>query len=82
MQGWVSDMRGRTLPSSSFESYKSRTGANPFVYSFDLAGYGTLQFPQSKVYCLAGFSEKVFDIMKLLEEDKNALVNKIKKVSL
>ena len=40
-------------------------------YSFDLAGYGTLQIPQKDVYCLAGFSDKIFDIMKYYESDKN-----------
>lgn len=73
MQGWV----GYNSPVSAFNAYKKRTGANPHIYSFDLRGYGTLEFPENQVYCIAGFSEKVFDIMKLLEEDRNALVNKI-----
>jgi len=78
MQGWV----GYKSPVGEFNDYKQKTGADPYVYSFDLQGYGSMQFPQRKVYCLAGFSEKVFDIMKLLEEDKEALVNKIKEVEL
>lgn len=48
------------------------------MYSIDLAGYGTLQVPEKDVYCLAGFSEKIFDLMMYLEEDKNALLNTIK----
>lgn len=39
------------------------------------------QKKQTNVFCLTGFSENVFDIMKLMEQDKNALVNEIKKVS-
>lgn len=74
MQGWV----GGHSPKAAFEAYKRKTGANPFVYSFDLQGYGSLQFPENGVFCLSGFSEKVFDIMALLEQDKNALVNSIK----
>lgn len=58
-----------------FSSYKNKYGANPFVYSLDLAGYGTLQFPENNVFALAEFSDKVFDIMKLMETDKQALYN-------
>lgn len=75
MQGWV----GHNTPKAAFNQYKSVTGANPFIYSFDLEGYGSLQFPENNVYALAGFSEKVFDLMKLMEQDKKALINEIKK---
>lgn len=78
MQGWI----GHTMPWGSFLAYKKRTGANPHIYSFDLAGHGTMQFPEPQVYCLAGFSEKVFDVMKMLEEDKNALVHAIEAVEI
>jgi 60 kDa SS-A/Ro ribonucleoprotein len=78
MQGW----EGYTTPASEFKSYKSRFGANPFVYSWDLAGYSTLQFPEQNVFALAGFSDKVFDIMKMMEMDKQALYNEIKAIKL
>lgn len=78
MQGWT----GHTAPVSSFNEYKTRCGSNPFIYSFDLQGYGTLQFPEPQVFCIAGFSEKVFDIMSLLEKDKNALIKEIEKIEL
>ncbi len=77
-QGWI----GRTNPGGSFADYKSRSGANPFIYSFDLAGYGSMQFPENRVFCLAGFSEKAFDIMKMMETDKKALINTIRKVEI
>jgi hypothetical protein len=78
MQGWI----GYTSPASEFKSYKSKFGANPFVYSWDLAGYGTLQFPENNVFALAGFSDKVFDIMKMMELDKKALYNEINAIQL
>lgn len=77
MQAWV----GGGAPVESFANYCKRTGANPFIYSFDLQGYGSIQFPLDKVFCLAGFSDKIFDIMSLLETDRNAMVNEIKKIS-
>lgn len=78
MQGWV----GYDNPTSTFNTYKKKYNCNPKVFSFDLAGEGTLQFPENDVYCLAGFSEKTLDIMKLLEQDKNALINEIEKIEL
>jgi hypothetical protein len=43
---------------------------------------GTLQFPENNVFALAGFSDKVFDIIKLLKEDKKALINEIKAIKI
>jgi hypothetical protein len=78
MQGW----EGYTTPASEFKSYKNKFGANPYVYSWDLDGYSTLQFPEQNVFALAGFSDKVFDIMKMMEMDKQALYNEIKAIKL
>lgn len=78
MQGWV----GYTSPQGDFEQYKRLYKCNPYLYSFDLQGYGTLQFPQNKVFCVAGFSEKIFDVMKLLEQDREALIHKIEAIEL
>jgi len=78
MQGWI----GYDHPGQSFEGYKMTFGANPHVYSFDLNGYGDMQFPEKQVYCIAGWSDKVFEAMKLLEQDRNALVKEIEKVEL
>ena len=78
MQAWV----GYESPTRQFAEYKKKFGANPFVYSWDLAGYSTLQFPEQNVFALAGFSDRVFDIMKLMETDKKALFNEIKAIQL
>lgn len=77
MQGWL----GYDTPKKEFNEWKQATGANPFIYSFDLNSYGSMQFPEKNVFAICGFSEKVFDIMKFMETDKNALINAIKQVS-
>jgi 60 kDa SS-A/Ro ribonucleoprotein len=77
MQGWI----GGYSPKASFDAYKAKYKANPFIYSFDLQGYGSLQFPENKVFALAGFSDKIFDLMALLETDPKAIVNEINKVT-
>jgi hypothetical protein len=81
LRGLLCSLSGLTtrLLVSSMNTRKS-TGANPFINSFDLKSYGSMQFPEQNVFCVAGFSEKVFTIMGLLEKDKKALVNEIRKV--
>ena len=78
MQAWV----GYNAPIDVFDQYKKKYNCKPHVYSFDLAGYGTLQFPQEQVYCLAGWSDKCLEVMGLLEKDRNALVHEIEKIEL
>lgn len=78
MQGWM----GYNTPTAEFNKYKSTFSANPYIYSWDLAGHGTLQLPENKVFALAGFSDKVFDIMKMMELDKKALYNEINSIKL
>jgi 60 kDa SS-A/Ro ribonucleoprotein len=80
MQGWIANGWGSSNPKGAFADYKIRTGADPLIYSFDLNSYGSMQFPERNVYCLAGFSDKIFDIMKVLEEDREALVHKVESI--
>jgi hypothetical protein len=39
-------------------------------------------FPEKKVFAIAGWSEKIFDLMKILETDKEAMINEIEKIQL
>jgi len=60
---------------------KYRSSVNPgvFIYSVDLAGYGTSQFPQSdpRVALLAGWSEKLLEFIPLFEEEGVQAVDRI-----
>lgn len=76
MQGWM----GYENPTSTFNKYKDVYGADPFIYSFDLKNYGTMMFPERNVFAIAGFSEKIFDVMKLMENNKNAFMDKINSI--
>ena len=73
---------GHWTPKESFDRYVQKVGQRPRIYSFDLAGYGTLQFPEREVYALAGFSDKTLETMRFLEEDKYALIRKIESIDL
>lgn len=78
MQAWI----GHQTPTKVLADYKARTRACPSIFSFDLAGYGSLQFPESHVYCMAGFSDKAFDVMRLLEQGQSTLLRRIDAVQL
>jgi hypothetical protein len=71
-----------TTPARDLAQYRARTGADPHIFSLDLCGMGTLQFPESKVYAMAGFSDKIFEVMKMLENDRMAMVNIIKNIDI
>jgi hypothetical protein len=87
MQAWARDgatiryWQGGADPKAAFKAYKQRTGADPVLYSFDLAGYGTLDFPEQNVVALAGFSDKVLALMELLESGQS-LVEVVKQVKI
>jgi hypothetical protein len=78
MQGWV----GYQPPDEAFRAYRKKYGVDPYIYSFDLQGYGSMQLGGEKVFMLAGFSEKVFDLMKVMETDRDALIGQIEAVDL
>lgn len=73
---------GGRVANEFLRDYRKRTGADPQVFIFDLAGSGTVQFPERNLYVLAGFSEKVFDLMAKLGEDREAMLNAVRAVSI
>ena len=51
------------------------------IYSVDLKGYGNKMFDKN-VVLVAGWSEKIFDLIKFAETDKNALIKEIEKIQI
>lgn len=85
MQAWVKHPAGgygySSDPHQAHKNYNKKFKCNPRIYSFDLNGQGTLQFPEERVYALAGFSDAVLRTMQNLEKDPQALVHEIEQVS-
>ena len=75
MQGW-----NEKETTGAYNAYKEKFNCNPILFSFDLAGYGTTQFPQENIYCINGYSEKMLELMKKLEEDKQAILKEIESI--
>lgn len=78
MQGWL----GGGAPTRELAAYQKRYAAAPRIFSFDLKGYGTLQFPQAGVYCLAGWHDQVLAILHKLDRDPAALLREVEAVPL
>ncbi|MHA1952506.1 MAG: TROVE domain-containing protein [Candidatus Heimdallarchaeaceae archaeon] len=64
-----------------YERYRKEVNPNIRTYSIDLRGYGTNVF-NNNVFRLAGWSEKIFDLMKIMEQDKKALIKKIESIEI
>lgn len=55
------------------DKYRKVTGNDLWVHAIDLQGYGTQQFHGRKTNVIAGWSEKVFDFIKLAEQGEGNL---------
>ena len=72
-QLWNSYWDDRHL-AKSWDKYK-KIAPDAKLYLFDLAGYGQspVSMEREDVFCIAGWSDKVFDILAALENGKNAI---------
>jgi len=72
-QLWDSNRGGNSFE-SSWNRYK-RIHPDAKLYIFDLAGYGKqpLDIRKSEVYLIAGWSDKIFDVLNALEDRKSAI---------
>ena len=75
-QLWDSNSRygDHSLP-EYWKQYKEMVAPNARLYIFDLAGYGQspISMKRDDVFCIAGWSDKVFDILAALERGKSAI---------
>lgn len=72
-QGWMGSRPGEDARWMYGKCY----GCDPIIYSWDLVGSTTAQFPEKRVALLAGFSDKALDLMAALEQDPKATVHAI-----
>ena len=55
------------------DEYRKQSGCDIWVHAIDLQGYGTQQFHGAKTNIVAGWSEKIFDFIKLAEQGEGTL---------
>lgn len=66
----------------AFKRYAKKHNPQVKLYSFDLAGNGTIQFPEKNVFAVAGLSDHTFEIMSKMEEDKQYMIHEIEAIEL
>lgn len=84
MQGWMDRTNygwgygsSNSNPKGALADYRKRTNSDPIIYSFDLQGYGQLEFAEQNVVALSGWSDKIFNLLEVLEKGVKALEEKI-----
>jgi hypothetical protein len=80
-QLWNSRKDGYTMQDVWNEYKAIAPGAR--LYLFDLSGYGTtpLSIAEKNVYLIAGWSDRIFDMLDAIDNGKNALTQ-IKQINL
>ncbi len=70
-EGWANDAR----LAEYWDRYKREVAPHARLYIFDLAGYGQspISMVRDDVFCIAGWSDKVFDILAAVERGKSAI---------
>ena len=73
LQMWDSSRSDKSLK-ASWMAYK-KMAPQARLYLFDLAGYGQspLRITDEGVYLIAGWSDRIFDVLAAIEDGKNAL---------
>ena len=73
LQLWNNKWNGDSL-AKSWDEYK-HMAPNARLYLFDLAGYGhsPVSIERDDVFCITGWSDKVFGILKALEQGEGAI---------
>ena len=83
--GWgLCERRGSSETISNlWHRYKKEINSNAKIYLFDLAGYGNtpISVHEEGVYFIAGWSDKIFDILEALENGSTA-IKEIEKVEI
>ncbi len=74
LQMWDSNKDGASLK-VTWRNYKKNIAPDAKLYLFDLQGYGQtpLRTTDDDVYLLAGWSDKVFDVLSAIEEGRSTL---------
>lgn len=65
--------RGRGTVQRLADEYRRKVNPDLWVHAIDLQGYGTTQFVGPKTNIIAGWSEKVFNFIRIAEQGEGSL---------
>ena len=75
---------GRPDCYTAIKDYRKKHESDPYVFTFDLAHYGTTQFPEREPRhaTVGGWSDTILKFIPLFESDRTTLVSEVENVSL
>jgi hypothetical protein len=75
---------GRPDCYSALKEYRKSIEKDPYVYTFDLAHYGTTQFPEKEPRhaTIGGWSDTILKFIHLYESDRTTLVQDVENVNI
>ena len=80
----VSDLQGGDSIASGFayQRYCAKAG-KPYIYTIDLAGYGSTMFkPEKRVISLYGYGADIYEMAKKVELDPQAMIKEIEAIEI
>lgn len=81
MQSYRTDSRGSYSQESS-QLWRAAYGQEAWIHSIDLAGYGTTQIRDDNVSLIAGWSDKILNLIPLIEQGGSSFIQAIENVQL
>jgi 60 kDa SS-A/Ro ribonucleoprotein len=83
---FFTDQQGYGIPDcySALKDYRKNHENDPYVYTFDLAHYGTTQFPENEPRhaTVGGWSDTILKFIHLYESDRMTLVHDVENVKI
>ncbi|NBQ67376.1 MAG: TROVE domain-containing protein [Nitrosomonadaceae bacterium] len=82
-QGWANGRNIANSAAAELAKYNQRFNVSPTVFSFNLNSQdGTMQFPESQVVALAGWSFKTLDLLAAIQRGGEFMVTSLKAIDL
>lgn len=76
--GWYGSHGSETEVQHAVARYRRDVNKDVWVHSIDLAGYGTVKTKGEKTNLIAGWSDKVFEFIKLAEDADGTLIDRVR----
>ena len=75
---------GKDTVMTALQKYRTGVRVNPYVFSFDIAHYGTTQFPESdrRTAVIGGWTDSTLNFIHLYETEGNKIVKIIENLSI
>ena len=74
--------KGKQCIQTLADAYRNKVGHDVWVHAIDMMGYGTAQFTGKHTNIIAGWNEKIFNLIPMAESGTDAFINDIENVKI